>query len=166
MDYFGIPTEVGAATSSVNLSVNHLPVRAYCLIWNEFFRDQNLQDPVLIDTGDSVTAGNSAGSTNPYQQNALTGGNLLPVAKMHDYFTSALPEPQKGPDVLLPLGAQAPVVTDVDIPAEFYKNTTPMRLYFNNQNPTNTHVYLAGNLDSSSGASTKTGTLNAYGTVS
>ncbi|ALS03614.1 VP1 [Gokushovirus WZ-2015a] len=115
MDYFGIPTNVGSATEGtgdIKISVNHLPIRAYCLIWDEYFRDQNLQDPVLIDTGDSATEGlNASDNTTNYQQNALAGGKLLPVNKMHDYFTSALPEPQKGPDVLLPLGTTAPVVT-------------------------------------------------------
>lgn len=111
MDYFGVPTHVGNKSKTYNLKVNHLPVRAYCMIWNEFFRDQNLQDPVLIDTGDSETQGSWTQDGKPYQQSAIEGGQLLPVAKVHDYFTSALPEPQKGPDVLLPLGTQAPVIT-------------------------------------------------------
>lgn len=122
-DYMGIPTEVGPGASQTNpeYTVNHLPFRAYCLIWNEWFRDQNLQDPVLIDTGDSQTNGEHllpeiAPSFNQNQA-ALTGANLLPVNKYFDYFTGALPEPQKGPDVLLPLGNTAPVITlEKDIP--------------------------------------------------
>lgn len=117
-DYMGIPTLVGPGASQTNpeYSVNHLPFRAYCLIWNEWFRDQNLQDPVLIDTGDSQTNGshlvpeNNPNKTAIYQA-ALSGANLLPVNKYFDYFTGALPEPQKGPDVLLPLGQMAPVIT-------------------------------------------------------
>ena len=116
-DYMGIPTLVGPGASQTNpeYSVNHLPFRAYCLIWNEWFRDQNLQDPVLIDTGDSQTNGGHIISENfPIErqnQAALQGANLLPVNKYFDYFTGALPEPQKGPDVLLPLGNTAPVIT-------------------------------------------------------
>lgn len=117
-DYMGIPTLIGpgAPQSNANWTVNHLPFRAYCLIWNEWFRDQNLQDPVLIDTGDSQTNGTHLiPEIDPIvnqNQAALTGANLLPVNKYFDYFTGALPEPQKGPDVLLPLGNTAPIITN------------------------------------------------------
>lgn len=117
-DYMGIPTKVGPGASQTNpeWTVNHLPFRAYCLIWNEWFRDQNLQDPVLIDTGDSQTNGRhlipEGNSITFEHQAALQGANLLPVNKYFDYFTGALPEPQKGPDVLLPLGNTAPVITN------------------------------------------------------
>lgn len=116
-DYMGIPTLIGPGASQTNAewTVNHLPFRAYCLIWNEWFRDQNLQDPVLIDTGDSQTNGRhlipEGNSITFENQAALQGANLLPVNKYFDYFTGALPEPQKGPDVLLPLGSMAPVIT-------------------------------------------------------
>lgn len=116
-DYMGIPTQIGPGASQTNpeYTVNHLPFRAYCLIWNEWFRDQNLQDPVLIDTGDSQTNGRhqipEGNSVTFENQAALQGANLLPVNKYFDYFTGALPEPQKGPDVLLPLGNTAPVIT-------------------------------------------------------
>lgn len=100
-DYMGIPINVG------NLSVNHLPFRAYVKIWNDWFRDQNLQDPAYLTTGDATTAGSNS---NSYQVDAQKGGKCLPVNKYHDYFTSALPEPQKGPSVLLPLGETANVI--------------------------------------------------------
>nr|DAW41763.1 MAG TPA: major capsid protein [Microviridae sp.] len=99
-DYFTIPTK------TANIEVNSFALRAYCLIWNEWFRDQNLQDPANFETNDTTVIG-SNGST--YQTDAIKGGKPLPVSKYHDYFTSALPEPQKGPDVLLPLGSSAPV---------------------------------------------------------
>lgn len=100
MDYMGIPTQVN------NLSVNHMPVRAYVNIWNEWFRDENLQDPAYIDLGDTTTTG-SNGST--YVTDAIKGGMPLPVNKYQDYLTTALPQPQKGPDVVLPIGDTAPV---------------------------------------------------------
>lgn len=139
-DYMGIPTLIGpgAPQADAQWTVNHLPFRAYCLIWNEWFRDQNLQDPVLIDTGDSQTNGTHlTPETDPIvnqNQAALTGANLLPVNKYFDYFTGALPEPQKGPDILLPLGNTAPVITtNTDVtgitgssPGLRFKSNTPI----------------------------------------
>lgn len=128
MEYFGIPIKVGSASGNNNIAVNHLPVRAYCLIWNEYFRDQNLQDPVLIDTGDSSTTGTTGSNGTNYQDSALRGGKPLPVAKVHDYFTSALPEPQKGPDVLLPLGSTAPVITGPNLSTEQLNFSNPLQI--------------------------------------
>lgn len=89
-DYFGIPTNINSITKP-----NSLHFRAYNLIWNEWFRDENMQDSVTVDTGN--------GPDNP--DNYL----LLRRGKRRDYFTSCLPWPQKGPEVLLPLSGTAPV---------------------------------------------------------
>lgn len=101
-DYMGIPTGVA------NLSVNALPFRAYALIMDGWFRDENLSDPLNIPVND-VTQTGSNGSN--YISDVALGGMPFKAAKYHDYFTSCLPAPQKGPDVLLPLGSQAPVTT-------------------------------------------------------
>ena len=90
-DYFGVPT-------GVSLTFNNLCGRAYNLIYNEWFRDENLQDSVQVDKGD--------GPDNP------TNYSILKRGKRHDYFTSALPWPQKGDAVALPLGTQAPIKVD------------------------------------------------------
>ena len=90
-DYFGIPTKVAG------LEFSALWHRAYTLVWNDWFRDENLQAPKTILTTSGADATTYA---------------LLNRGKKHDYFTSALPWPQKGADVTIPLGTTAPVVTD------------------------------------------------------
>lgn len=97
-DYMGIPTSVAG------LSVNAMPFRAYSLIVNEWFRDENLQDPLNIPLGDATQAGSNG---NNYITDCALGGKPFIAGKLHDYFTSALPAPQKGPDVEIPLLQQA-----------------------------------------------------------
>lgn len=99
-DYFGIPTGVSG------LSVSALPFRAYALIMNEWFRDENLQDPLVVPTDDSTVAGVN---TNTYVTDVAKGGKPFVACKYHDYFTSALPAPQKGPDVTIPIATPGPI---------------------------------------------------------
>lgn len=93
-DYMGIPTGVA------NLKVNSMPFRAYARIWNEWFRDENLQQPVVQDIDDANNTGSNTGTELTDAQN---GGLPLKVAKYHDYFTSCLPEPQKGEAAAIPI---------------------------------------------------------------
>ena len=95
-DYFGIPTNVDLGDTTVNA----LPFRGYALIMNEFFRDENLTDPLNIPTGDSTQTGTNGSS---YINDVANGGMPFIAAKYHDYFTSGLPSPQKGPDVTINL---------------------------------------------------------------
>lgn len=93
-DYMGIPTGVRG------ISVNSLPFRAYARIWNEWFRDENLQQPVVQDKDDANNTGSNTGNQLTDAQN---GGLPLKAAKYHDYFTSCLPEPQKGEAADIPI---------------------------------------------------------------
>ena len=96
-DYMGIPTKVAG------ISVNALPFRGYARIWNEWFRDENLQQPVVQDTDDATETGSNGNSDGNNLYNAQAGGLPLKVAKYHDYFTSCLPEPQKGEASSIPI---------------------------------------------------------------
>ena len=91
-DYMGVPTGVE------NISVNALPFRAYALVMNEWFRSENLTDPLNIPVDDATVAGVNTGN---YVSDVAKGGKPYVANKFRDYFSSCLPSPQKGPDVVL-----------------------------------------------------------------
>ena len=122
LDYFGVPINPNGS-----LSVSRLPINAYNLIWNEWFRDENLQDEVLVDIDD--------GNVEFDKNNSAKGGALLKVNKLHDYFTSALPQPQKGTDVTISsLFGDIPVVTRKD---NSIRSTVPLTFNFAGQSEFN-----------------------------
>lgn len=113
LDYMGVPTKIKKP-----FSINALPIRAYVKIWNEFFRDENVDNAAVLKSDDAdVTYNFDAEATETLEkdlQNAVLGGNLLPVNKYHDYFTSCLPYPQRGPEVALPMQGNASIIPYVD----------------------------------------------------
>jgi hypothetical protein len=131
-DYLGLPT-AGQITGSNTVTHNVLPLRAYNLIYNEWFRDENLQNSVPFRTTDSG--------------DLLADFTLLRRGKRKDYFTGALPWPQKGASVTLPLGSTAPIRANIVPGAE--SPTTALSMLDNSGayvrlNATGTNVFLNG----------------------
>lgn len=100
-DYLGLPTKVEG------ISVSALPGRAYGLIYNEWFRNQNVTQPTLVEVTDATTTGKNDGSAT--NDSAITLAKPLKAAKVFDYYTGALPEPQKGEPITIPLTGPAKV---------------------------------------------------------
>lgn len=92
-DHFGLPIK-----NSVGMvKINELPLRAYARMYNEYFRNENTDDPVLVSYGDGANT-------------ALKYEDMpLKACRFHDYFSNALPAPQKGPSVTVPIAGQAPI---------------------------------------------------------
>lgn len=120
-DYFGLPTGLPNAVTGINA----LPFRGVYLIWNEWFRDENLQKSVKIQKGDTNEVFD--GSRISDQPEWLTPTSVYPCpprGKRHDYFTSALPWTQKGPGVSVGLAGTAPIVNQGSLPNFFLSSTS------------------------------------------
>lgn len=113
-DYMGIPIDVNGS-----LNVNALPFRAYALICNEWFRNENLVPPLNLEDGDTGQIG-SKSTDSDYNNNTISvvnGGAPFKVSKLRDYFVSCLPGPQKGPDVSVLGGTSSVYFEDVELPS-------------------------------------------------
>lgn len=163
LDYMGVPTGIKHP-----FTVNALPIRAYIKIWNEYFRDENVGDAAVVKTNDRDVEYGMARGANDKIINALLnaegGGNLLPVNKFHDYFTSCLPYPQRGPEVTIPMTGNAPVNLFTD--ASLSEKTTK-EIYLDregiikNSTWNNTTSALISGNDSTTGSTTASGNLGA-----
>lgn len=108
LDYMGVPTKIVAEENvkNKNIKINALPVRAYVKIWNEFFRDQNIGNPAVMytNTGNAIYIDRGDNESEESRlEEAVRGGRCLHVSRFHDYFSSCLPYPQRGPEVNIPI---------------------------------------------------------------
>ncbi len=159
LDHLGIPTTKNTTTYN-RTTKNILPVRAYMKICNDWFRDENLEDEIPYTTNDNTTIWNPANTTKAYKINGkypYQNGSLFKAAKFHDYFTSALPGPQKHADVYLPINGDIALKQLGASPAS-------MAPYFQNYQGTLAQGTITGQSQSSTGVinaeNTGTGTSN------
>lgn len=110
LDYLGFPVEMAISAGSYE-EVNALPVRGYAKIVDDWFRSEDLTDPINLYTGDASVTANTAAT---YVDDVPLGGAPFKVAKFRDFWTTMQPSPQKGDPVLLPIQAQAPVFARTD----------------------------------------------------
>ena len=108
-DYFGLPTGIKS------IKANELAARAYALIWNEWFRDENLQNPINLSTYAEISTADGLDDVGMGDRGFTGQHKLLRRGKRHDYFTSALPWPQKGPGVEIGLAGNAPISGTVPV---------------------------------------------------
>lgn len=140
--YMGLPIGcIPYDSNGVTETFSQYPFRAYGLIWNEFFCDRNYMNPVDIHYNDSTNTytkdyryGDITGNPYPsnwnynYVNDTVRGAKCLRVSRFHDYFSSSLPQPQRGDPVEIPIGGSAPVIQ------------TETNLLFNTRGTTNIHT--------------------------
>lgn len=143
LDYMGVPTKIGKS-----FEINALPIRAYVKIWNEFFRDENIDNAATLKTDSKDVDYSDNPNSETMEEvliNARTGGRCLPVNKFHDYFTSCLPYPQRGPEVALPMSGNATLkmgdINGTPIPSLEKGQGPTMIVGLNNINTPGTLVY-------------------------
>lgn len=161
-DYMGIPTGVPG------LSVNALPFRAYSLICNEWFRDENLTDPLVTPLDDATVVGVNTGN---FLTDCAKGGLPFKAAKYHDYFTSCLPSPQKGPDVTIPVvgNGSLPVFAGDPVPDSLFPMAGLSMSFATNGQHFNTGVNQGSNLGVTNSDGSKLGSnvvRSGSGTIS
>lgn len=157
LDYMGIPTKIGPKKI---LKINALPVRAYVKIWNEWFRDQNIDNPAILGNGDEEIVYSryvNNQTADETLERARSGSKPLWVNKFHDRFTSALPSPQKGEAALIPMSGNAKVYIGQNI-GEVGSDTIYLRNYKNSiEGDTAPSIYNVEGNAVIKGAQSKTG---------
>lgn len=140
-----IADQMGIPTGKENLSISALPFRAYALVWNEWFRNENTNDPVMVNKDDATVQGSNA--TDQPVINAQLGAAPLKVCKTADYFTSCLPQPQKGGPAMLPLGELSFGTSEIPV----YGNGTTLGLIGKGASGTQQQTYGLGNYSNTLG---------------
>ena len=130
--------QLGIRQGVSGVSIDAQYLRSYCEVFNAWFRDENLVEPLSYNKDETRVSGSNG---TDQTTDCIKGGMPAKVAKLHDVFTSALPEPQKGPNTLIPLGDQAPVVTG----AAHTLGTTALQFRTNAGQGTQGNVGIANN---------------------